>query len=522
MPTYPAPTPANYLSCPVPVFADDITGASGKAINKDMDDEIKAAAAEAAAAVAAFKPPESILIIGSGVFGLSTAWALTKRPEFASTSITVLDRSPDPGFFPARDAASVDSSRIIRADYADPAYAALAAEASVLWKQRGDDELGGQGRYSQSGLLLGANDGPLVREDGAATGIAYAKKSWVNAMALGQTQGYPLSSIRMVPKRENVAHLSRTGGGFADWGYLNQNSGWADADAAMKWTYKKVVATGRVTFVNGTAERLETDASGKRVTGAKLKDGSVLSADLVILAAGAWTSTLVDVSSQIVATGQVMAYLKLTEEEQKKLEKMPVLLNLSTGLFAIPPKNGTLKVARHSYGYLNPTEVPTPLGSAESSEASGKDGEGPAKRLVSRPYTHLDNPKLKIPPEGEADLRRGLKSMIPWPELQDRPFSGTRICWYTDTATGDWVIDYHPEFEGLFVATGGSGHGFKFLPVIGEKIVGCIMGSYPLEFKDKWKWKMDSNANKAVVTEDGSRGGKPGLILEDVLESGKK
>ncbi|RYP30705.1 hypothetical protein DL767_006121 [Monosporascus sp. MG133] len=501
---YPAPTPISYLTCPCPVLPDI-------AKTTDMEET-------------AYQAPGSVLIIGSGVFGLSTAWALTKRPEFASTTITVLDRSPEPGVFPARDAASVDSSRIVRTDYANPAYAALAAEAAVHWRQTGDDELGGQGRYSRSGLLLGANDGPLVRPDGAATGIAYAKKSWVNAMALGQTQGYPLASIRMVAGRRNVARMSGTGGGFADWAYLNENSGWADAEAAMQWTYERVVKTGRVTFVNGTAERLETDAEGKRVTGAKLKDGSVLSADLVILAAGAWTSSLVDLSSQVVATGQAMAYLELTEEEQKKLQNMPVMLNLSDGLFIIPPKNRVLKIGRHSYGYLNPTPVPAPLGGAKGS-ADGPESNGdtfsPPAVTISQPFTHLDDPTLAIPPEGEEDLRRGLKSMIPWPELQDRQFSRTRLCWYTDTATGDWIIDYHPRFHGLFVATGGSGHGFKFLPVLGEKIAGCIMGVYPKEFKDKWRWKTDSNAGKAVVREDGSRGGKPGLILRDVLRRGE-
>ena len=429
------------------------------------------------------------------MFGLSTAWALTKREEFASTKITVLDRSPDPGVFPAKDAASNDSSRIIRTDYADPAYAALALEAQVHWRQDGDDDLGGQGRYNQCGLLLGADDGPLIRDDGAATGIAYAKKSWVNAMALANSQGYPLSSIRMLPRRKSVANASGTGSGFADWAYLNENSGWADAGAAMKWTYDRVVATGRVEFINGTAERLETDPDDSRkVTGARLKDGSVLSAELVIVAAGAWTTSLVDMANQVAATGQVMGYMKLTPEEHQRLRDIPVMLNLSSGLFVIPPtKRGILKLGRHAYGYLNPTAVPTPLGGTpdpvpsreekKEEEEEGKGEEDKEKKgeddgeeageeedddgastptnkksngdaattttttTISRPFTHLDDAKVRVPAEGEEDLRRGLRAMMPWPELQERPFAGTRLCWYTDTATGDWIIDYHPDYR---------------------------------------------------------------------------
>ena len=57
------------------------------------------------------------------------------------------------------------------------------------------------------------------------------------------------------------------------------------------------------------------------------------------------------------------------------------------------------------------------------------------------------------------------------------------------TATGDWIIDYHPSYKNLFVATGGSGHAFKFLPILGDKIVDCLLGRCPQELREKWKWK---------------------------------
>ena len=104
--------------------------------------------------------------------------------------------------------------------------------------------------------------------------------------------------------------------------------------------------------------------------------------------------------------------------------------------------------------------------------------------------------------------------MVPWPELKERPFTANRICWYTDTATGDFLISYHPHWEGLFVATGGSGHGFKFLPVLGDKIADCMQGKCPTEFQNKWQWKEVTDVNRAVMTEDGSRSGKTGLTLQ--------
>lgn len=92
------------------------------------------------------KPPSSILIVGSGVFGLSTALALTQRSRYDGTRITVLDRSS----FPPQDASSIDSSRIIRADYANRIYASLASQAQDKWR----GEWGAEGRYHENGLIL--------------------------------------------------------------------------------------------------------------------------------------------------------------------------------------------------------------------------------------------------------------------------------------------------------------------------------------------------------------------------------
>ncbi|KAI0483585.1 DAO-domain-containing protein [Xylaria cf. heliscus] len=545
-----------HLLCPLPA----VPGVEKAPDVPDLPEEEKKVDGE----TDGYTPPESILIIGSGVFGLSTALSLARRPEIPhGTSITVIDRSPDPGVFPARDASSIDSSRIIRADYSDPAYTKLAGEAQAHWRRDLDDpdSLGGGGRYHESGLLLAADDsgdGATVRSDGHPTGLGYTKRSWVNALALAHSEGRPLSSVLLMPSPFSISKASRTGGEWADWGYLNTAAGWADAEKSMQWLYDKVVRTGRVTFVNGTVEALETQtgeppAREQRVVGARLSDGRSFSADLVIVAAGAWTPTLVDLAGQAVATGQCLAYLRLTDEEQAKLANMPVCLNLTDGCFAIPPRDNVLKIARHSYGYLNPQPVSHgPLKPSSSSPTTGPedDRSKPAAETISQPRTHITDPSLSIPAEGASDLRRALQRMIPWPELAERPFFKTRLCWYTDTATGDWIIDYHPSYKNLFVATGGSGHAFKFLPIIGEKVVDCLLGRCPDEFREKWKWKdtvringdvdaangengagsdgertqgqpenlqKDLALEHIVATEDGSRGGKPGLILQDEM-----
>jgi sarcosine oxidase/L-pipecolate oxidase len=309
------------------------------------------------------------------------------------------------------------------------------------------------------------------------------------------------SAVQELKSRKEIDKAVGTGGGSGDWGYINLRSGWADAEAGMMWLRKQVEATKRVTFIHDEVLSLIFSSTSKSVKGVNLKSGSSIKADLIILATGAWTGKLIDLRGRAQATGQVLCYLSLTREEQDRLGKMPVLLNMSTGLFIIPPRNRILKVARHGYGYSNPVLIPHP---------ENRPGE---TIEISLPRTILNDPSLWVPSEGEAACRKALSEMIP--SLADRPFTKSKICWYTDTPKGDFLITYHPEYKGLFLATGGSGHGYKFLPVIGEKIVDCLEGRCPEEFREKWGWPRERV--ESVVTEDGSRGGRPGMLLEEEL-----
>lgn len=460
------------------------------------------------------QPPSSILIIGSGVFGLSTAWSLSKRPEFAKTTITVVDDVRG-GKFPPADCASVDSSRIIRPDYSDPHYAELAAIAQQEWRKQGDDDLGGQGRYSESGLLLTA-DKPKVVKKGKLSTMDYTVNSWKNVAEIARRSGYPAHKIRTLESPEALQDMVKSSGRPGDWGYINELSGWADSGRGMEWLYKQVKAIGRVDFIDANVCELLNE--GSRVTGARLDNGRIVKSELVFVAAGAWTGKLIDLRGRTEATGQALAYVDITQAELDVLKKQPVVLNLSSGLFIIPPQDKVLKVARHSYGYLNPVTVTSALPTSHSK---------PRESFVtSLPRTTRNGePGCCIPLEADLDLRKALKDLIPIQGPETRPWKGTRLCWYSDTRDGDWLVDYHPGWQGLFVATGDSGHGYKFLPVLGDKIADCILGRGG-ELANKWRWKEveDDGSGKIVngryqglITEDGSRGSFYGLILEEEL-----
>jgi len=62
------------------------------------------------------------------------------------------------------------------------------------------------------------------------------------------------------------------------------------------------------------------------------------------------------------------------------------------------------------------------------------------------------------------------------PRLANAPVSETRVCQYENTSNGDFLIDKHPAFENVWLIGGGSGHGFKHGPTVGEYAAEMITG----------------------------------------------
>ena len=114
-----------------------------------------------------------------------------------------------------------------------------------------------------------------------------------------------------------------------------------------------------------------------------------------------------------------MAFLDITAEEQAAMGNRPTIINQSSGMFIIPPRNKVLKIARHGFGYRNPVKISRRT-LRPSSDATSGDAE------VSVPDVGVP-----IPPEAEVALREALSELVP--HMGDRPFVRTRICWYCDT-----------------------------------------------------------------------------------------
>ncbi|KAL4754106.1 hypothetical protein BDW72DRAFT_167386 [Aspergillus terricola var. indicus] len=431
--------------------------------------------------------PDNILIVGGGVFGLSTALSLSKR--HSNSKVTLLEASPT---IPNPHGSSVDSSRIIRADYSNPTYAKLASEAVDLWRTT---EWGHDGRYTQNGLLL-------VYPDGNSTARDYTTKSYHNVKQLGENAQFLPTKADVLKAAPAYGETLQVAGGYVNW-----SSGWADAEAGVRFAKQKLDKEAKVRFVHGEVSRLLFSPTDNRtVTGVVLNDpkNTTMTADLVILATGAWTAGLVDLRGRAVSTGQAIAYMRISDEEQRRLENMPTILNFATGIFIIPPRNNILKIARHAYGYHNPKAVPVP-GATSTGETM---------------HVSLPEQGVPIPLEGETAFRTALKQLLP--TFADRPFLNTRICWYTDTPKGDFIITHHPFHPHLFLATGGSGHAYKFFPLIGEKVVDALEDKLAPELRALWDWPEAVDEAHFDGTEDGSRSGDKRLLLLDELAKGQK
>ncbi|KAH9856011.1 FAD dependent oxidoreductase [Lenzites betulinus] len=420
----------------------------------------------------------AVLVVGAGCFGLSTAYHLLKR---GYKNVTVIDRSPE---LPAPDAASTDINKIVRSSYADIYYAQLARDAIAAWKNA--EEWGDT--YHESGVYC-----PLQ------LGEAYTDKAYENDVVLGARVEHlsdPDAARNVFPPSISVAIPEHTRG------YLNRDGGWAFASQGIRHLMEKVSSLGgKIVPGKAVAELLKEDT---KTVGVRCEDGTIFEADLTVLAVGSWTaSTFPEVSlqTQCLATGQTVAMLQLTPEEGDQYRDCPVFLNFATGFYMFPPnEDNIVKMAIHDGGYtqtLEDTKSGKPVSTPRTIVSHGREG-------------------LRIPKPALQKLRSELAQV--YPELAKKPFVSTRLCWYTDSPDENWLIGYHPNDQNLVFATAGSGHAFKFLPVIGGLVADAIEGKLPADVASRFAVDRPY-ATKDGVVEPEIRYNPPAeLVVEQLCE----
>ena len=84
-----------------------------------------------------------------------------------------------------------------------------------------------------------------------------------------------------------------------------------------------------------------------------------------------------------------------------------------------------------------------------------------------------------VSPEGLRAARDYLG--FRFPALKDSPLLESRVCQYENSPDEHFIVDRHPRAASVWIVGGGSGHGFKHGPALGELVAGNLLGEKPTE-----------------------------------------
>lgn len=358
------------------------------------------------------------MVVGGGVFGLSGALALRER----GYGVTLVDSGP----IPHPMAASNDISRMVRTDYgSDLLYQQLAAEAIRGW--HGWNARWGRQLYHEVGLLLLSSQ-PF--EQGGYEADSHrilTGEGW-------SLQRLSSSSIASRFPRWNPER-------YLD-GYFNPRAGWAEAGTVVAAMAEAAMDAG-ISVKTGFQAR-SILRKGSRATGVVAGNGAEVRADEVVVAAGVWTPTLLpELDGFLRLSGQPIVYLRPSDPGDYRPPGFPTWgADLAlTGWYGFPANgDGLVKIGSHGPGYRVSPDAPRVL--------PDTDDVTRCREFLSRSL----------------------------PDLADAPLYDAKMCVYTDTWDGNFLISRHPEIQSLTVATGGSGHGFKFAPVLGGLTADAVEG----------------------------------------------
>ena len=374
------------------------------------------------------EPPGTVLVVGGGVFGVSAALELKRR----GWSVRVLD----PGPVPHPCAASTDVSKVVRMDYGDDRF----------YHELGELALDGWDRWNRDWPR------PLYHEDGFL----------ILAPSLMAAGGYEhdsyevLKSRGFTPARLDESHRTLR---YPEWnmtrypdGYFNPRAGWAESGAVVERLAELCLDAG-VTFSVAALEELMSE--GSVVRGVVTTEGHRIEADRVVVATGAWTPTLLPWLTDVLrSTGHPVLHFQVDDPDAYRGDGFPPwAADISgSGWYGFPAlPNGRVKVAHHGM----------------------------------RPPVHPDA-RGAVSEDHEARTRAFLRQSIP--RLAEAPIVHRRICMYCDSYDGDLFIAEDPAREGLVVASGGSGHAFKFAPVLGA-IVADVLEERDNRFASRFAWR---------------------------------
>lgn len=295
-----------------------------------------------------------VLVIGAGIAGLSTAWALAKRGH----AVTLAEQAAG---MPNPLSASGDQHRMIRRAYgAANGYARTIDEAFDAWEEMWRDL--GRAHYAPCGVLAVSqregDEGERLREGLDRNGESYRLLEPAEA-----AQAYPF----LDPGTFRYAYLSREGGVLFSRRI---------ADDLLRWLGERGVRLLPGTRITG----IDAEA-GQAVTAS----GETIRADRVVVTTGAWTLGLLPgLADRLSVFRTAVVYLDPPDDLKAAWARAPAVLDIGGDVdgYVLPPADGTgLKFGAgvHKRPALDP-----------DADRAGIPGEGERLRdLFSPPFARI-------------------------------------------------------------------------------------------------------------------------------------
>jgi len=360
-----------------------------------------------------------VAVVGAGVFGAWTAFQLSR----AGNAVLLID-----AYGPGNSrSSSGGESRVIRMGYGpDQIYTRMAQRSLVLWQEL----LGSSALFQPSGVLW------LAREND------------VYCEATLETLGQLNVRCEKLDRDELAKRYPQLEFGSVAWGILETDSGVLLARRAVQAVVEHARKRG-VTYLAEAVLPLEVMSGSVRLDRVETVYGREIIAQQFVFACGPWLPKLFPtlLADRIHVTRQEVFFFGVPPiSDYFDPKHMPAWIDFNNLIYGIPNIDDRgFKVAIDAHG----------------------------------PQFDPDTGERIVSPEGLAAVRALLRQRMPL--LADAPVTETRVCQYENTSNGDFLIDRHPGFENVWLVGGGSGHGFKHGPAVGEAVAALVSTGRQLE-----------------------------------------
>lgn len=301
----------------------------------------------------------------------------------------------------------------------DEVYTRSALRSLELWTELFART--GESLFHQTGVLW------LAHEDDP-----YAVKTFETLTRLG----VPIEKLTTEETRARYPQISTD---RISWALLEPKSGVLIARRAVQSVVREAINFG----VEYLQEAVEPPSGSQRLDRVTTLHGREISAGHYVFACGAWLPKIFPdlLAERIHPTRQEVFYFGAPAGGRFRAPNLPTWIDFKDEAYGLPDVEGRgVKVAIDRHG--------------------GAFDPDSGDRIATR--------------EGLEEARRYLARRLP--ELRDAPVTESRVCQYENTSNGDFLIDRHPELENVWLAGGGSGHGFKHGPFVGEYVAARIEG----------------------------------------------